>query len=264
MKFENDPITILGAGDARPRLLAGRRILVADDNPVNRQIAAELLEKLGCAVDVAEDGLEVLAMHAATRYDLVLMDCEMPRMDGYHATRRIRMTEQGANRTPIVALTVASSDAEREKCLAAGMDDFLSKPIRLQVLQDTLLHWLSPQKQAQQHVSTSVPEDELEAVREMFGTAFPEIVALYHNDSPPRIVALWEALTENDLEKLAKIAHVFGGSSASIGATGLAAQCNELEHRVKAGLMDDMEQRIASIETEYRRVAGKLQQMIYS
>jgi CheY-like chemotaxis protein len=240
--------------------LAGRRILVADDNPVNLQVATRMLEKLGCGVAIATNGLEAVEMYEAEGYDLVLMDCEMPHMDGYEATARIRTLEGNARHTPIVALTALAAQGDREKCLAAGMDDYISKPVRSRTLNETLTRWLSQAEASS--VPAASPEDELETIQEMFGTDFPELAALYLNDAPPRIAALHEAWQAGDHVQAARIAHAFAGSSASIGATGLAALCKELEISTKAGILEGFEEKRSAIEAEFQRISSKLHKML--
>ncbi len=133
--------TSMGASSAP--ILA--RVLVAEDNAVNQLVARRFLERLGCTVDVATTGVEAVMMCAACRYELVLMDCQMPEMDGLEATRRIREQETGARlRVPILAITAHAGDDWRERCLAAGMDDFLSKPISFDGLVKTIEPWLAP------------------------------------------------------------------------------------------------------------------------
>ena len=108
------------------------RVLLAEDNPVNRRVAVLMLEKLGCAVDVAEDGEEAVRATLDRAYDLVLMDCHMPRLDGFEATRAIRRREaETGGYVRIVALTAHAMPGDRELCLAAGMDDYLPKPIKM-------------------------------------------------------------------------------------------------------------------------------------
>ncbi|HEX2702941.1 MAG TPA: response regulator [Solirubrobacteraceae bacterium] len=114
-------------------------VLVAEDSPVNQVLAVRMLERCGCQADVAGSGVEALAMLSARRYDAVLMDCQMPEMDGYDATLELRRRERGARHTPIIALT---TETNRERCLESGMDDYLNKPVRLGLFIETVRRWL--------------------------------------------------------------------------------------------------------------------------
>lgn len=237
-----------------------RRVLVADDNPVNREVALRLLEKQGCVADGATDGEQAISMHRASAYGLILMDCDMPLLDGYQATRHIRELESEGDgfRTPIIALTAGTCADEAERCFAAGMDDFLSKPLRPQALAAMLERWLPPLS------GTALPlaqgdYDEVDAVQKMFGRDFAELAALYLADSPPRLSALRRAHADGDSFQLARVVHALGGSSMSIGATGLSAMCSALEQRLKNGVPSDAFARLGAIETEYARIAEKLQ-----
>lgn len=117
-------------------------VLLVADNPLDTRVAARLLERLGCRVDIVADGFEVLLALEHTRYRLVLLDCEMPRLDGYEAVRRLRLREQPeAVRVPVLALTADARPADVERCLAAGMDGILAKPIRLADLRHALARW---------------------------------------------------------------------------------------------------------------------------
>jgi len=127
-----------------PRRARGGRILVAEDNSVNRRLVVRLLERLGCTVDTAIDGVRAVQMCDSFEYDLVFMDCLMPEMDGYDATLEIRRRRNG-KRLPIVALTANALAGDREKCVACGMDDYLAKPVRKEELQQALDRWLSPE-----------------------------------------------------------------------------------------------------------------------
>jgi CheY-like chemotaxis protein len=118
------------------------RVLVAEDNKVNQIIARSFLEKLGCQVTVVKDGNEACIAVEQHEYDLVFMDCHMPGMDGFEATRLIRQTQNGRPRIPIIALTAAVLEEERAECYAAGMDDFLSKPVSQIALERTLHNWI--------------------------------------------------------------------------------------------------------------------------
>jgi CheY-like chemotaxis protein len=117
------------------------RVLVVEDNAVNRRVAERTLERLGCKVTLATNGLEALARFAESRFDIVFMDCLMPEMDGYAATEAMRRMETGLSRTPIVAMTASVLEEERHRCTLCGMDDFLPKPWRPEQLRGTLVRW---------------------------------------------------------------------------------------------------------------------------
>jgi CheY-like chemotaxis protein len=132
-----------GAAEAQlQRVHAGRRVLLAEDEPVNREITSSMLEMAGLVVDVALDGLQAHAMVAERRYDLVLMDMQMPHMDGLQATRLIRQLPHG-NEVPILALTANAFGDDRMRCLEVGMDDFITKPTEPGTLYATVLKWLN-------------------------------------------------------------------------------------------------------------------------
>jgi len=143
-----NPDAVKGDTSGRPRVQAtaprdfeGRRVLVVEDNPVNQKVGAVLLGKLGCQVDVAANGCEALAM-TSQLYDLILMDCQMPEMDGFQTTVEIRRREGAGRHTPIIALTAAAMSDDRQRCIHAGMDDYLSKPIRADQLEEMLSKYL--------------------------------------------------------------------------------------------------------------------------
>jgi CheY-like chemotaxis protein len=126
----------------------GRRVLLAEDQPVNQRLALRILGKLGCTVDLADNGIDACALAAATDYDLILMDCHMPEMDGYEATVAIRAREAvdraegpSSRQAPIVALTASVLKEDRDRCFACGMDDFISKPFRPDQLRAALERW---------------------------------------------------------------------------------------------------------------------------
>jgi CheY-like chemotaxis protein len=126
--------------------LLGLRVLIVEDNLVNQRVAERMLEKLGCEVSIADDGRQALASCAATRFDLVMMDCQMPVLDGFAATEELRRRErdEGRARTPVIALTANAIQGDRDRCLAAGMDDYVAKPIVRDELVAALLRWKPP------------------------------------------------------------------------------------------------------------------------
>lgn len=254
--------TIASVSPPSARSHGSARILVADDNPLNQEVAARLLEKLGCTVEIACNGQQATDMHCATPYDLILMDCEMPILDGYQATRGIRMSEGADRHTPIIALTACTTPADRENCANAGMDDFIAKPIRMPILEQTLTRWLRPFPGLPAVAAPAACSDELEAVCNMFGADFAELAMLYQRDAVPRIQAMRAASASGDNARVASIAHAFSGSSVSIGASGLAILCKELEAAAKAGMLDDVDKRVLAIESEYKRICNRLQCML--
>jgi CheY-like chemotaxis protein len=129
------------AGTASPELQRQRRILLVEDNEINQMVAVGILTGLGYHMTVANDGIEAVDRAAAETYDAILMDCRMPRMDGFSATVALRRAEGEGRRTPIIAMTASALAADREACLAAGMDDYLSKPVRAAELKDVLTRW---------------------------------------------------------------------------------------------------------------------------
>lgn len=257
---ESLPLSVPEQENARP--FSGYRVLVADDVHINRQVALRLLENLGCHAEAAVDGRQAVAMHAHRHYDVILMDCQMPRMDGYQATTTIRAAETEGH-TPIIAVTASTIQGERERCAEAGMDDFLAKPIRLSDLRTALSRWLMPKKVTP--TSAAAPgSDELAAMQQMFGADFAALAAVYLSDSPKRIEALREAAATHDARQVAQVAHSLSGSCVSIGATALAAICREVEMRSKASNLQDIEVKLSAITMEYAKIEARLKTMIES
>jgi len=124
--------------------LARGRVLVAEDNPVNQVVAAEMLKRMGCRVDLVGNGREAVAAVRSLPYDLVFLDCDMPEMDGFDAVRAIRAGEAAGKRVPVIAMTASALKGDRERCLEAGMDDYLPKPVRLGDLTAAVQRWLQP------------------------------------------------------------------------------------------------------------------------
>jgi signal transduction histidine kinase/DNA-binding response OmpR family regulator len=137
------PVAALAAGDSEP----GALVLVAEDNQVNQQVARRMLEKLGCRVDIVSDGASALIYLQRRTYDVVFLDCQMPVLDGYETAREIRRREGGHGRLPVIAMTAHAMAGDRERCLVAGMDDYLPKPVRLDDLEAMLQRWYSPLSQ---------------------------------------------------------------------------------------------------------------------
>jgi CheY-like chemotaxis protein/HPt (histidine-containing phosphotransfer) domain-containing protein len=239
----------------------GRRILAVDDNPVNLHVIERMLARLGCQVDTAAGGKLALNRAADHAYDLILMDCHMTDLDGHQTTALLRAAEAGSRHTPIIGWSACTRRNERDTCLATGMDDFLPKPTHPRALRQLLARWLPAAQTAK--ADTVEAEDELETTQQMFGTDFAELAQLFLADTPQRIAALRAAIEAQDSLAFAKVTHALCGSSASIGATLLAALCRELEIRARNGIVADVA-RMQSVEREYARIEDKLHALMRS
>ncbi|HIK12874.1 MAG TPA: PAS domain S-box protein [Oscillatoriaceae cyanobacterium M33_DOE_052] len=219
------------------------RILLAEDNPVNQQVALLTLEQLGYDADLAENGLEVLAALEREAYDVVLMDVEMPQMNGFTATRRIGEMYRGqeARRPRIIAMTAYAMQGDRQKCLDAGMDDYISKPLRVEelirALQQIPASELIPLSLAAKEDPKTEPTLDrrvLKSLRQMAGAKAPailsQIIHNYQSDAPQLLQAIRDAVAASDAEALRVSAHTLRSSSANLGAMGLAKLCQELEN----------------------------------
>lgn len=209
--------------------------LIVDDNPANQNVALLQLEKLGFQADVASSGLEALAKIKLKKYDLILMDCQMPDMDGYETTRQIRVYEESIGKTHatyIVALTANVGD--KEKCLAAGMDHFLSKPIKLQDLQNFLTQEIPQQKDSQSDQITTTDLVDFDYLKEIFsiidGSIEAEAAIIFQEaikDLQARVDVWQGPLPER--EPLSREAHSLCGISSSLGLKAFAALMKEIE-----------------------------------
>jgi CheY-like chemotaxis protein len=224
----------------------GSRLLLAEDNQVNQKVAQLTLQRLGYTVDVVSDGAEALAALERSSYDAVLMDCQMPVMDGFAATRELRLREGTGPRTPVIALTASAMASDRERCLLAGMDDYLSKPIRAEDLKVVLGRWLV--NAGDQPLDPSV----LAGLRELGSGVVEEVLALYLLDADQRLTALRAA---TDTGTALAAAHALKGGSGDVGATRVQTLAAELETRARAGrlpdpaLLDDIAGALHAIQT---------------
>ena len=240
---------------------AGPRILVVEDNAVNREVAAGMLENLGYQSELAINGLLALEAIAESAYAAVLMDCQMPVMDGLTATEEIRRREAGSGgRVPIIALTANAMEANRERCLAAGMDDFLPKPFSQMQLSAVLGRW-APAAQALQHdragpaaaetaqttntvvvAATHIAVIDTEVLRNIAALGRPallgSLIDLYLEHSPPLLATIESAIQGREPTGLAEALHTLKSSSANLGGarlTELLRECEALAHRGAGG-----------------------------
>jgi PAS domain S-box-containing protein len=240
------------------------QVLLADDNAVNQQLALVLLEKMGYRADVATNGAEVLEALARRPYDVVLMDVEMPVMDGLEASRRINQERSPGQRPRIIAMTANAMQGDRETCLAAGMDDYLSKPIRREELAAALARSEARAVSAGDSPRANEVDDpgpvDLEELEAAIGdpTFVHELISTFLNDGPGLVGELRSSLEQRDFEELRRAAHTLKSNGRTFGATGLAALSEELELSAQTGTLAGAVELVTRIEEEYARVAGAL------
>ncbi len=239
----------LSAADARPPepeasvrepvFTAELRVLLVEDNAVNQQVALEMLSRLGVMADLAEHGEQALAMATRAEYDLIMMDCNMPVMDGYEATRRIRALEVD-RQTPIIAMTATTGEEERQRALEAGFSDFLYKPVRLEALSVMVSRWAqatapdvdaSPPQVREQAAYSPAAMQEL---HDSVGDVTYRMVESFLEDTPVYLDSLKSALLENDARRVYEIAHALKGSASTFGAAPFLEVVAALENKGKA------------------------------
>ena len=282
--FEMPPVTALASAvepasnpqrrcrrsDARraPVVQREARILLAEDNPTNQFVALAQLGKLGYKADAVANGAEALEALQQGRYDLVLMDCEMPVMDGYEATRRIR--ERGNSLVPIIALTANAMSGDRDRCIRAGMNDFLSKPVEMAQLADVLAKWThgsDPPVAA----PTAEPTASEEAVAVFDSEALlnrlmgdrqvaGRIVKGFLEEVPSQLDELRKRLVEADAPGARLLAHALKGSAATVSAVSLHAIALQLERAADAGRLDRFGELLFRAAQEFERLKGALVQ----
>lgn len=274
-----DPAMLPGglpAPDARPRTRA--RVLLAEDNPVNQKVAVRMLEKLGHRVDVAGNGLEAVEAARRLPYDIILMDCQMPEMDGYAATAEIRGMEGGGRRTPVVAMTANAMPGDRERCLACGMDDYVAKPIRVKELYAAMGRWIGWEREpdteppsetaasavpGSESVSGSIDDSILDEVVEFAGESGPdlvrELITLFFAEVPARLDNLRHGVTENDPDRVTRAAHAMKGGAGNLGAVRVATLCGQLEQQGRDGDLTGAGTIVTALEAEVERVRALLE-----
>ena len=229
-------------------------VLLVEDHPVNRLVAQQTLEGLGCRVEIAVNGLEAVEKAGLQDFAAVLMDCRMPEMDGYRAAKAIRALPGVRGCVPIIAITAGAEEQERTKCLEAGMDDFVSKPMRRQELAEVMRRW-----------TATVNHDVLDGVTEAFGDSkapfLNELIRLFLDSAPETLGALESALARGDGAAAARAAHTLHGAGAQMGATRLSSVCRVLEEAAAADKLDLAGEILAHVKPEFHRVGLELRKI---
>ncbi|MDX8122161.1 response regulator [Janthinobacterium sp. GMG2] len=253
------------------------RMLLVEDNAINQEIALAMLEDSGYKATPADNGARALALWERYPFDVILMDCQMPEMDGFEATRRLRRmeTEQGRSRTPIIALTANAILGDRELCLDAGMDDYLAKPYTRAALLEVLARWrpspAAPAAAETLTVTTEVAPVEsaaildaaaLQNLRAMRRPGRPDvlgrIIDLFYSDAPRLLGQLEVAAEASDAAALQLAAHTLKSSCANVGALGLSATCREIEQYARGNDVGSALHHIRGIQQELDRVLAAL------
>jgi PAS domain S-box-containing protein len=285
--ISHSPLIDRHLGDRSPL-----RILLAEDAVVNQKVALLMLEKISYQADVVTNGLEVLKALEKQIYDVVLMDIQMPEMDGFEATRRICQESKVGFRPYIIAITANAMRGDREACLAAGMNDYISKPVQLQDLAEALrkcslyissqftsitkqaqaMSWelsslenILEEKQNQVLSSTKIDAKILESLRHILRgdrEAFVELVECYLTETPRLVQNISIAIATEDIQTLWKTAHQLKSASASVGAIALAQLCKELEAQGLSNKLKISREIISQLHQEYEQVKTALQKEI--
>jgi CheY-like chemotaxis protein len=232
------------------------RVLLVEDNPVNQRVAQRLLQKLGADVTIANNGAEALERIGEAAFDAVLMDCQMPVMDGFTATARIREAEhaQGlGKRLPIIALTANVMSEDREHCIAAGMDAHWGKPIVPSQLADCLARYLGDRK--------ALHDVDLDALRELTGGDVDferELIATFVASGDKCLAEIIAAVHACDFEAIGKRAHALKGASANIHAHRLSAAASNLESAARANSLREIDGLVRQVKDNLRAVNAQL------
>ena len=272
-------------------------VLLVEDNDVNRQVAQRLLTLSGVSFSIAENGKEAVDALAERSFDAVLMDCQMPIMDGYTATRvqRQRETESGGARVPIIAMTANAMAGDREKCLAAGMDDYLSKPLNRALLEQTLRKWLragapsrpdttvraakvappappaaaapvvlagAPVQPAPAPTASALDTGIIGDLVDVMGDEFPDLVRVYLEDTPKNVALLEQAARQRSMDGIIAPSHSLKSTSANLGALRLSELAKRLEHGARSGELTEPLILVSELKREFQQVAAALTELL--
>lgn len=248
------------------------RILLAEDNLVNQKVATKIFEKLGYHIDIASNGIEVLSALQMTDYDIIFMDVHMPELDGLEATRAIRSNGVTSYQPLIIAMTANAMQGDREICLAAGMDDYISKPVRIDELQMLVLRWseklrkeASPAKESTVKTIENEPvvnEQEMPVLLDIESEEdqkfVSELLEIYLNETPRMLASMRVAFSNDDFKAVAFYCHKLRGSSASLGVTKIASISEEIETAAKNKDIETIRTSLITLEKTYLIAQGDL------
>ena len=256
------------------RALRGAWLLLVEDNEVNQEVAHQILSDAGIRVDIAGNGAIALAKIAENAYDGVLMDCQMPVMDGYQATRKLRQDARYSN-LPVIAMTANAMVGDKEKCLDAGMNDFIAKPIDVAQLFGTLARWVAPSAPRAEQPAMAQPQPQLdaalpvvpglmmaEALRRVGGNAglMRKLLDRFVETQFDAMLRIAGAIENNQLETAIRVAHTLKGLAGNIGAGGLADSAARVEHLLSLGSHDGLPQALEACTLALDELVPKIAQ----
>ncbi len=262
------------AAPEAPLRVFSARILVAEDNLANQKVAAHMLGKLGCTVDIVANGQEAVDARKRVPYDLIFMDCQMPELDGFEATRLIRQSENQSTHTPIVAMTANALKDDRERCLRAGMDDYVSKPIFMKELRRVLDRWVAktvvfPEVPGVVTTGAAAPIElttkavgvtsliEWEHLRMMTDhdeTGMRRLMGIYLTDTEKELIHLREDIQTGNAIEVRRISHGLVGASATFGVTVMVAPLRAIERTAQDGRLDGTAEQLSQAQELFDQV----------
>lgn len=256
------------------------KVLLAEDNLVNQEVAKAMLSKLGLTVHIANNGQDAVALALMNNYDLILMDCQMPVMDGYEATSQIHAQQNNSQRVPIIALTANATELDRSDCLHAGMDDFLSKPYSFDQLRKIILCWLPKEKAEPSTVIVPSTREasfeasikpllnpkQLDQIRSLDTTGGNElmrrILHAFLDSAEDNMNQLTQAISNGDAENLRRTAHTLKSSSANIGADSLSGIFRQLETFGRSGEMNAARMLQEKLQQLYEQAIPEIREIL--
>ncbi|MGZ6371733.1 MAG: response regulator, partial [Bdellovibrionota bacterium] len=235
----------------------GKRVLVVEDHPINQRLAVNYVQRLGFESRVASSGKEAIQLLERESFDLILMDCQMPELDGYQTTAKIRGSREASHRAiPIVAMTAGGGAELRERCRRAGMDDFLEKPVKVEELGKVLRkHILGEEsREVAMSVNYATWAKLQEFQNESDNRVFHELIDAFLENTPARIERMQEAARVRDASVLELQAHSLKSVSMALGAERLAHLCKDLEQTVAGGWRAEVPGLVEKVKKEYAEV----------
>jgi two-component system, sensor histidine kinase len=267
------------AAPRKHRSMRGTRVLVAEDNEANRLVASIMLGKLECESHIVTNGQEAVEVLAEKEFDVVFMDCHMPVLDGFEATRMIRRSEGTDQHRIIIAMTANALQGEKERCFDAGMDDFLSKPVMLEELADKLAAWVhmnssaasarTPAPPVEAKAPVRIDRERLRYLQDLSKrqdpTLFDKLIRSFLDDAPVRIITMWHALESNDAQAFFAAAHSLKGICGNLGVMTMMAMSQTLQVAGQEGDLTRVDVPLHALEKEFEQVKEELQaEFMYS